>query len=57
MAFYRVTHTHPRLSIAALAGLIGAWLIPAGDTVQHILAGWNLGVWLYRGFPAGSCST
>ena len=47
MAFHRLTHTHPRLSIATVVGLLGAWLIPAGDRVQHILAGWNLGVWLY----------
>jgi len=47
MAFHRLTRTHPRLSFAAAVGLVGAWLIPAGDTVQHILAGWNLGVWLY----------
>lgn len=47
MAFHRLTHTHPRLSIATLTGLVGAWLIPAGDWVQHVLAGWNLGVWLY----------
>ncbi|WP_449432835.1 DUF1345 domain-containing protein [Pseudomonas putida] len=47
MAFHRLTRTHPRLSIAALVGIVGAFLIPAGDTVQHILAGWNLGVWLY----------
>ena len=47
MAFHRLTRTHPRLSLATIVGLAGAWLIPAGDTVQHILAGWNLGVWLY----------
>ena len=47
MAFHRLTRTHPRLSFAAAVGLVGAWLIPADDTVQHILAGWNLGVWLY----------
>ncbi|MBI6899619.1 DUF1345 domain-containing protein [Pseudomonas putida] len=47
MAFHHLTRTHPRLSIATLAGLLGGWLIPAGDTVQHILVGWNLGVWLY----------
>lgn len=47
MAFHRLTCTHPRLSIAAVVGLLGGWLIPAGDSVQHILAGWNLGVWLY----------
>lgn len=47
MAFHRLTRTHPRLSIATLAGAAGAWLIPADDTVQHVLIGWNLGVWLY----------
>lgn len=47
MVFQRLTRTHPRLSFAALVGLLGAWLIPADDTVQHVLAGWNLGVWLY----------
>ncbi|WP_460414946.1 DUF1345 domain-containing protein [Pseudomonas sp. microsymbiont 2] len=47
MDFLRLTRTHPRLSIATLAGVLGAWLIPADDTVQHILSGWNLGVWLY----------
>lgn len=47
MALHCLTHTHPRLSIAALVGISGAWLIPAADIIQHILAGWNLGVWLY----------
>ncbi|MCE5993633.1 DUF1345 domain-containing protein [Pseudomonas sp. KCA11] len=47
MAFHRLTRTHPRLSIATVVGLLGGWLIPASDSVQHILAGWNLGVWLY----------
>ncbi|AZL74134.1 DUF1345 domain-containing protein [Pseudomonas sichuanensis] len=47
MALHHLTRTHPRLTLATLAGLAGAWLIPADDTVQHILAGWNLGVWLY----------
>ncbi|MGF6391189.1 DUF1345 domain-containing protein [Pseudomonas plecoglossicida] len=47
MALHRLTRTHPRLSLAALVGVLGAWLIPANDTVQRILAGWNLGVWLY----------
>ncbi|NIE74777.1 DUF1345 domain-containing protein [Pantoea sp. Tr-811] len=47
MVLHRLTRTHPRLSIAALAGVIGAWLIPADDTVQRVLSGWNVGVWLY----------
>lgn len=47
MAFHHLTRTHPRLSIATLVGLLGVWLIPTPDTVQRILAGWNLGVWLY----------
>ncbi|MDR6710828.1 putative membrane protein [Pseudomonas hunanensis] len=47
MALHRLTRTHPRLSIATVAGIIGGWLIPAEDLIQHLLAGWNLGVWLY----------
>lgn len=47
MAFHHLTRTHPRLSIATVVGLLGVWLIPAQDMVQRILAGWNLGVWLY----------
>ncbi|RAS21626.1 MULTISPECIES: DUF1345 domain-containing protein [unclassified Pseudomonas] len=47
MAFHRLTRTHPRLSIGAVAGLVGAWFIPADDAIQRTLAGWNLGVWLY----------
>ncbi|AIR91135.1 DUF1345 domain-containing protein [Pseudomonas cremoricolorata] len=47
MALYRLTHSHPRLSLATLVGLLGAWLIPADDAVQRVLAGWNLSVWLY----------
>jgi len=47
MALHRLTRSHPRLSIAALAGLASAWLIPGADTIQRILAGWNIGVWLY----------
>ena len=47
MAFHRLTRTHPRLTIAAIVGLLSGWLIPGGDSVQRILTGWNLGVWLY----------
>jgi len=47
MALHRLTRSHPRLSIAALAGWASAWLIPGADTIQRILAGWNIGVWLY----------
>ncbi|BBH46261.1 DUF1345 domain-containing protein [Pseudomonas sp. KU43P] len=47
MALHHLTRTHPRLSLAALAGILSAWLIPADDTVQRILTGWNIGVWLY----------
>ncbi|MFJ4348475.1 DUF1345 domain-containing protein [Pseudomonas sp. NPDC089401] len=47
MAFHRLSRTHPRLSIAILAGIAGAWLLPASDCVQRILGGWNIGVWLY----------
>ncbi|WP_110971068.1 DUF1345 domain-containing protein [Pseudomonas huaxiensis] len=47
MALHKLVHTHPRLSAAALTGILGGFFIPAGDTVQHVLAGWNLAVWLY----------
>lgn len=47
MALHRLTRTHPRLSIAALVGVVGAWLLPADDPIQRMLAGWNCGVWLY----------
>ena len=47
MALHRLTRSHPRLSVAALAGLASAWLIPGADTIQRVLAGWNIGVWLY----------
>ncbi|MBA1323891.1 DUF1345 domain-containing protein [Pseudomonas plecoglossicida] len=47
MALHRLTRSHPRLTIATLTGLVGGWLIPAETLIQHLLAGWNLGVWLY----------
>ncbi|WP_342622306.1 DUF1345 domain-containing protein [Pseudomonas alkylphenolica] len=47
MAFHRLTRSHPRLSIAALVGLLSGWLLPANDWVEHVLIGWNSGVWLY----------
>ncbi|WP_191832632.1 DUF1345 domain-containing protein [Pseudomonas fluorescens] len=47
MAFHRLSRSHPRLSIAALVGLLSGWLLPANDWVEHVLIGWNSGVWLY----------
>ncbi|MFQ6575821.1 DUF1345 domain-containing protein [Pseudomonas sp. UM16] len=47
MAFHRLTRSHPRLSIAALVGLLCGWLIPANDWIEQMLIGWNSGVWLY----------
>ena len=47
MAFHKLAHTHPRLSAAALLGGIAGILIPAHDLIQHILIGWNIGVWFY----------
>lgn len=47
MALHKLARTHPRLTLAAVIGGLGGWLIPADDTVQHILTGWNIGVWLY----------
>lgn len=44
-------HTHPRLTLAALLGLVGGVaslpLLPHASAIQHCLIGWNLGVWLY----------
>lgn len=53
MALHKLVHTHPRLSAAALIGILGGFFIPAGDTVQHVLAGWNLAVWLYLALVLG----
>jgi len=47
MALHKLARTHPRLSIAALLGVLGGLFIPADDSVRHILNGWNIGVWLY----------
>lgn len=47
MAFHRLTRSHPRLTIAAVAGVLSGWLLPASDWVEHVLIGWNTGVWLY----------
>lgn len=47
MAFHRLTRSHPRLTIATLTGLLAGWLVPASDWVEHVLIGWNVGVWLY----------
>lgn len=47
MAFHRLTRSHPRLTIAALVGVLSGWLLPASDWVEHVLIGWNTGVWLY----------
>lgn len=47
MAFHKLAHTHPRLSAAALLGCVGGILVPADGLVQHVLAGWNIGVWSY----------
>ena len=47
MAFHRLTRSHPRLTIAAVAGIFGGWLLPAHDWMEHVLIGWNIGVWLY----------
>lgn len=47
MAFHKLAHTHPRLSAAALLGCLGGIFVPADGLVQHVLAGWNIGVWIY----------
>lgn len=47
MALHKLAHTHPRLIVATLLGIIGGLFIPAGDTVQQVLAGWNVAAWVY----------
>ena len=47
MAFHKLARTHPRLSLAAALGVLGGLFIPVGDTVQQVLAGWNIAVWIY----------
>ena len=47
MALHKLAHTHPRLIVATLLGILGGLFIPAGDTVQQVLAGWNVAAWVY----------
>ncbi|NBA96712.1 DUF1345 domain-containing protein [Pseudomonas sp. R5(2019)] len=47
MAFPRLAVTHPRLTAAAVIGVLCGWFIPAQGLVNHFLTGWNTGVWLY----------
>ncbi len=46
-----IARTHPRLTLAALAGLTSgiasAWLFPDATLIQSLLIGWDSGVWLY----------
>lgn len=42
-----LTHTHPRLSSAALLGIAVGILAPADSIISKILYGWNAGVWTY----------
>jgi len=46
MALPNLPRTHPRLSSAALVGVVAGLLAPA-DPVMRILIGWNVGVWCY----------
>lgn len=45
MAF--LARTHPRLSAAAVLGLVVGILAPADTIISKILIGWNAGVWTY----------
>ena len=42
-----LARTHPRLSAAAILGLVVGILAPADTLVSKILIGWNAGVWTY----------
>lgn len=39
--------THPRLTAAALLGVVVGILVPADSVVSKTLIGWNAGVWTY----------
>ena len=42
-----LARTHPRLSAAAVLGLVIGILAPADTLASKILIGWNAGVWTY----------
>jgi len=48
----RHLRAHPALSLAALAGIGAAWLMPVPTAVTRFLIGWDVGVWLYLGIVA-----
>jgi uncharacterized membrane protein len=47
MALHTLARTHPRLSGAAVFGLLVGALAPIDDAGMRLLAGWNAGVWCY----------
>ncbi|MGY2293059.1 DUF1345 domain-containing protein [Pseudomonas sp. SDO528_S397] len=42
-----LARTHPRLSCAAVFGLVVGVLVPAEAVLTKVLIGWNAGVWAY----------
>ncbi|WP_211462866.1 DUF1345 domain-containing protein [Collimonas silvisoli] len=42
-----IFHTHPRLVIALLVGLVVWAVLPQGSAITRGLIGWNAGVWTY----------
>jgi uncharacterized membrane protein len=47
MVLHTLARTHPRLTGAALLGILAGALAPIDDLGMRILAGWNSGVWCY----------
>jgi uncharacterized membrane protein len=48
--FLRLLRGHPRLILAAMAGMAAIWALPSSWAVRtptRLLLGWNVGVWLY----------
>lgn len=44
----QLLHSHPRLIIALLAGLMIALILPRSwNTITRVLTGWNVAVWAY----------
>lgn len=47
MALHTLARTHPRLTAAALLGIVVGALVPIQDVGMRVLTGWNAGIWLY----------
>ena len=54
----QIVHSHPRLVVAVLVGLVAGAVAPASwQVVTRVLAGWNVMAWLYLGQMAWLMAT